>query len=136
MVDGVLEHSGNRAVVFGCHEQQRLGTGDLGAKVLDHIHLVAVRILVVQRQVVDGDFLELETFGCHALDRLRELAIEGILAQAADDDSDLVLAHENSWDQKRASHYEKPQGGVPVGAVLHVQRPLASTVHCMNEGLA
>src|SRR5256885_14984593 len=55
--------------------------------------LVAVMVLVVQGQVVDGDLLEDQAFGRQARNGVGEFAVEGILAQAAHDDSDLDLAH-------------------------------------------
>ncbi|XJC78020.1 hypothetical protein ACHFCA_11170 [Delftia tsuruhatensis] len=50
-------------------------------------------VLVVQRQGIDGDLLEDQAFGCQARNGVGEFAVEGILAQAAHDDSDLDLAH-------------------------------------------
>jgi hypothetical protein len=43
--------------------------------------------------------LEAEVRGCEMGDRKRELAIERILAQAADDDGDSGLAHESSLEK-------------------------------------
>ena len=58
VVDRVLQHAGNRAVVFGRHEQHALAARISRLQALDRRGLVAVVVLVVERQVVDAQVLE------------------------------------------------------------------------------
>src|SRR3546814_9480168 len=65
--------------------------------------VVGVEVLVVQRQVVDADVGELEVVRRQLLDRLGQLAVERVLAQAADEYRDLGLGHGNCSIEGRSS---------------------------------
>src|SRR6185503_3053620 len=78
------------AVVFGRHEQHRVGARaallerrDLGGR-------TGLEILVVQRQLPDLDDFELQRRRRQRCDRLCHFAVERFLAQAADDHGDVA----------------------------------------------
>src|SRR5690606_7905099 len=79
-------------VVLGCHEDDAVRCGDFGLEPFYLRRLVSIIILIVERQVADLDRAEREVRRCELRKRVRELAVEAVAAQAADDDSDL-LAH-------------------------------------------
>src|SRR5208283_80313 len=58
VVDGVLEYTRYRTVVFGCNEQNALGVLDFVLQSLDGLGLVRVIVLIVWRQVTDLHLLE------------------------------------------------------------------------------
>jgi hypothetical protein len=89
-VDRILQYAGYAAVVFGRHEQQRVGArnallerGDLGGR-------TGFEILVEQRQLADLDDFELQRRRRHRGERLGHFPVERFLAQAADDDGDVA----------------------------------------------
>src|SRR5690606_31311547 len=95
---GVLQHARDRTVVFGRDEHDTVGRRDLALQALYRVGLVAVVVLVVQREVIDPRVLEGEFGRREPDDRVSQLSVERVLAQAADDYGDLVLAHlEFSW---------------------------------------
>src|ERR1700728_1389585 len=60
-IDRILELSGNRAVVLGRREQQAIGSGELGAQVLDRSAGAGLVVLVERRhclQAVEADVLD------------------------------------------------------------------------------
>jgi len=93
MVDRVLQHAGNRAVVLGRDEQQALRRGDFALEPLDLRRLVAVVVLVVERQVVDAQMLESEIRRGQVRERQGQLLVVGFLAKAPDDDCDPGPGH-------------------------------------------
>ena len=58
VINRVLEHTGDRTVVFSGDEQQALSRRDFGLQPLDGLGWVRVVVLVVQRQVADLHLLE------------------------------------------------------------------------------
>ena len=93
LVQRILEHAGHGAVVLRRHEQHRIGAADGIAELLDHGHLVAVGVLVVQGQLPDRHLLELHLRRGQLDQGMRQLAVERCLAQTAHDHRNLVLAH-------------------------------------------
>ena len=93
MVDRVLEHPGDRTVVFGGDEQQAMGSGDFALQPLDGLGRARIVVLVVERQVADLYQLEREVRRRQFFDGVGQLAVERIFAKAADDNGDLVLTH-------------------------------------------
>ena len=89
MVDGVLEHAGNGAVVFGRDEHHGIHRAQLALQPLHFRGLAAIFILVVQRQVADPQFLEVEIRRTEPDERIGKLAVVGILAKAANHVTDL-----------------------------------------------
>jgi hypothetical protein len=76
MIERVLEYARNRSVVFGSYEHDGIDGAQLALESLHFGCLGAVVVLVVQRQVADAQFLEIEV-GRRELDqRIRELPIE------------------------------------------------------------
>src|SRR5688572_15476183 len=93
VVNRVLQHTGHRAVVFGCDAQQTSGCGKFRLQPLYGLGRVRVVVLIVEWQVVDPCLLEGEFCRRELRDRPRELAIEGIASQAANDYCNGVLRH-------------------------------------------
>lgn len=93
VVEGILEDAGDGAVVLGGDEDDALCGGDFGLHAQDAGGLLGVVVLVVEREVADFDDLEGEVGGGQRGEGLGKLAVDGILAQAADDDGDLGLTH-------------------------------------------
>src|SRR6266403_783562 len=85
-VDRVFEHAGHRAVVLRRHEQHRVGLLDAALEVFSLLRRIGIEVLVVMRHLPDFDDLELQRRRCQPDHRLGHLAIEGFLAEAADDD--------------------------------------------------
>ncbi len=97
MVDGVLQHARNGAVVFGRHEQQALRGCHLGLEPQHGRGLLPIVVLVIERQVADADFGEGKIGRRQAGERMGELAVDGVLAQASDEECDLVAIHGDSF---------------------------------------
>ncbi len=76
MVDCVLEHAGDRTVVFGRNEQKALGSLDFVLQPFDGLGLVRVVVLVVERQVADLHLLERELRRCQFYNGVCQLAVE------------------------------------------------------------
>src|SRR5450759_3434414 len=95
VVDCVLEHAGDRAVVFGRNEQKALGALDFVLQPLDGLGLVRVVVLVVKRQVADLHLLERKLRGCQFYNGACQFAVERIVAKASDDNGDLVFTHDD-----------------------------------------
>src|SRR5689334_3702168 len=93
MVDGILEHAGDRAVVFGGDEEDALGGGDLGLQPGDGGGGVAIVILVVERQIADLEMLEGEIGMRQLGETLGQFTVKRIFAQTADNDADLISSH-------------------------------------------
>ena len=87
----VLEQSGNGTVVLRRHEQQAVGGGDLRLEAHHAARELAFEVLIVERQIADRDEIELRLVGAEPRKRVRELAVDGFAAIAADDDGDLDL---------------------------------------------
>ena len=60
VIDRVLEHTGDRTIVFSGDEQQALRRRDFSFQPLDGLGWVRVVVLVVQRQVADLQLLKRE----------------------------------------------------------------------------
>ena len=94
-VDRILEHAGDRAIIFGRDEQDAVGRGDL-ARESASIAAGGLRleILVVERQVADLDDVAVEPVvgACAQID-LRDLAVDAVLAQRADEIAMLMFVH-------------------------------------------
>ena len=82
MVDGIFEHAGNGAIVFGRKEQNSLCVLDFAFQTFDGSGLILIVILVVERQVADLYLLERELWRRQFRDGASELPVEGIAAQA------------------------------------------------------
>jgi hypothetical protein len=54
---------------------------------------LAFEVLAIERQIADRDEIEGQSIRCKPCERLRELAVHGIAAIAADNDGDLDLCH-------------------------------------------
>ena len=93
MVDRVLEHAGNRAVVFGRDEEHARSGGDLAFETLHRLRLRRIVVLIIERQIVDLRLREGE-FGRRQLcDGAGELAVVRISAKTADQNEDRECAH-------------------------------------------
>jgi len=94
LVDGVLEHAGDRAVVFGRDEQHAVGGRDVLPQACDgRDRRLRVTVLAVQRQIVDAHEMRLHLGRKQAHQRFGELAVVRLLADAADHDSDVQGFH-------------------------------------------
>ena len=60
VINGVLEHTWYRTVVFGRNEQNSLSAFDFVLQPLDGLSLIRVVVLIVQRQITDLHLLKLE----------------------------------------------------------------------------
>ena len=90
-VDGVLQDAGYRAVVFGRDEQNGVGRGDRFAEPGPGLRRAGrFEVFVVMGQITDFDDIEFEVSGCQPRQLERCLAVDRVLAQAADDHGDLV----------------------------------------------
>lgn len=85
-VERVLQHAGNRAVVFGRDEQQRVGRFDRLFETLRDFRKIRVVILTIERQLADLDELEREIGGRERNHGVRQCAIPRTATQTADDD--------------------------------------------------
>lgn len=74
VVDCILEHARDRAVVFGRDEQEPSRRRDLSLQPLDGLGRARVIVLVVERQVVYPDLLKQELRRRKSRDRGRQLA--------------------------------------------------------------
>src|SRR5687767_5409158 len=102
MVQRVLEHTGYRAVVFGGDENHGVHSAQLAFQPLYLGSLGLVVVLVVQRQVADAQLLEGEIGGSEPDQGIGQFAIDGFLAKAADDITDL-LGHSSLLSCQRSS---------------------------------
>lgn len=80
MVNGILQHAWHGAIVFRGNEQQAVSRLDLALQPLHRRCLVAVIILIVERQITDGHLLEGELWRPQLGQGGRQFAVEGILA--------------------------------------------------------
>ena len=80
--------------MLGRDEQHRLGRSDLRLETDDALRQLAFEVLVIEGQVVDRDEMERQPAFSQPRQRLRELAVDGVAAIAADDDGDLDLCHD------------------------------------------
>src|SRR5690606_25016162 len=92
-VEGILQDPRNRAVVLRGEEQHAVAVAHLLLEAAHRLRLVAVVVLVVQGQVADADLVEAPALGREPDHRLGELAVEGLLAEAADDEGDGSVGH-------------------------------------------
>jgi len=92
-IEGVLEHGWDRAAVLGRHEHDAVGRCDLRLEADNARRKIAFVVLVVERQIVDLNELELQARGAELGQRLGELAVDGFAAVAADDQGYLELGH-------------------------------------------
>jgi len=76
------------------HEQQRIGRGDLRLEADDTLRQLPFKVLVIEGQIADRNELEGQSVLSKPREGLRELAIDGTAAIAADNDGDLDLCHE------------------------------------------
>jgi hypothetical protein len=91
-VDGVLQHAGDGAVVLWSDEEDGVRRSDLvaeGDPGGGRLALV-VEILVVEGKMANLDDLEAQHFRGQGDKGIGRLAVEGALAQAADDHGDVV----------------------------------------------
>ena len=89
----VLEHRRDRAAVLRRDEQDAVRRRDLGLEAGDRLRQVGFEVLVVDRQIVDLRKAEIRFRGPELRQRLRQLAVDGVAAVAADDDGDLEFCH-------------------------------------------
>src|SRR5687768_2280967 len=89
MIEGVLEHAGKRAIVFGSHEHHRVDRAKVALESLNLGRLRPIVVLVVQRKVADAQLLEGEVRRREFDQRDREFSIERILPEASDDVTNL-----------------------------------------------
>ena len=88
-VERVLEHAGDTVVVLGRDEEDCVGLGDGGVDGMDGGRLVvAVEVLVVERDVTDVDQRELDRGLQVTGEQLDEGGAEGGLPQASGDACD------------------------------------------------
>ena len=80
------------AVMNGIREKIR-GRRDLGLEAGPCGRRGRLQILVEQGEVANFDDRTVEPIASDAAHRLRDLAIDAVLAKRADDDGDLVLVH-------------------------------------------
>src|SRR6266571_5169921 len=76
-----------------CASAAPIAPGDVRLEPHDAAGQLAFEILAVEGQIVDGDEMEGRFVGPELRERVRELAIDGIAAIAADDDGDLDVCH-------------------------------------------
>jgi hypothetical protein len=75
------------------HEQQPIGRSNLRLEAQHALRQFAFEVLVVERQIADLDETELRSVRAQPGERMRQLAIDGFAASAADDDRNLDLCH-------------------------------------------
>jgi len=102
MVDRVLQHARDRAVVFGRDEEDRVGVEHFPPQP-QHGLGQRLRVVVVQRQVVDADAMEGEARRRQRLQGAGQLRIDGTLADAADDHADVEAGHSGPGHWARMS---------------------------------
>nr|WP_291272774.1 hypothetical protein [Geothrix sp.] len=79
MVDGILEDTGDRTVVFRGYEQQALGCGDLGLQAQYQGGLMGIILLAIERQILDLHLLEYEIGRRQFDDGVRSLRLKDSL---------------------------------------------------------
>jgi hypothetical protein len=95
VVDSVLEHAGDRAVVLRRDEHEALGARDIALQSLYGLCLVLIVVLVVQRKVADTHLDEGKLLRRQLHDGVSQPAVEGILAKASYDNCDPEPAHDD-----------------------------------------
>ncbi len=93
VIEGVLQHAGDRAVVFRRDEDDAGGGADGRLDAGHRRRLRAVVVLVVERQVADLDALQGDVGRRQLGERSGEGLVVRLLAEASDDDGNLQLAH-------------------------------------------
>ena len=79
--------------MLGRHHENAVGGHDRLLHPLGALREVRLQILIVERQVVGSDELDLEGIGRQLRDRLGELAVDRTGPIAADDDGELEFRH-------------------------------------------
>ncbi len=91
-IDGIIECAGDRTIVFGSDEQHRISTRNVLTKTSPGCRRVCCHyIFIVRRHTLYPDEVQMQIGRCRSDQRFRSFAIDGILAQAANDYSNLVF---------------------------------------------
>src|SRR6185436_11742901 len=90
-VDRVLKDPGDTAIIFGRAEQDSVCRGYLLTEPDVGLWLLTLKIVVlaIQRQVADIDHPAFQLVAAQGTDRARDLAVDAVFPEAADDDRDL-----------------------------------------------
>src|SRR5690242_2373955 len=92
-IDGVLESTGNGAIVLGRHEEHRVDGGDGLLERAARGWVVLVVVVAVERQIGDGNLAQLEGWWRESGERQSELAIDRSAREATDEVTDGKCGH-------------------------------------------
>jgi hypothetical protein len=76
MIKRIFQYARHRAVVFRRHKQQSVRLPNVTLQPPDRLRRIAVIILIVERQITDGQVLEREFWRAEFYHRIGQFAIE------------------------------------------------------------
>ncbi|MNT36039.1 hypothetical protein D3C72_1720970 [compost metagenome] len=94
-VDRILQHAWHGTVVLGGNEQHGVGGAHLVLQARALRRVTGVEVLVIERQVADLHVLEARLVAGQLLQRVRQLAVAGLFAQAADENGNGGDGHQD-----------------------------------------